>query len=150
MSDIKRQGAWRLHDGACCDGQWDRTAQCSRIKLGMLICTLWVPINTHAGWRQSLSNPACWQRFASTNINEQVCLMLFIPVFAGMTVSKLEGHADFSFAAAWHPGGHLLATGNQDTTTLVGSGAMAHLNTALKSLVVQLTFNEICPEKRKS
>ena len=31
----------------------------------------------------------------------------------GNLVSRLMGHADFSFAAAWHPAGHLLATGNQ-------------------------------------
>jgi WD40 repeat protein len=32
---------------------------------------------------------------------------------------QLGGHRDFSFAAAWHPSGHLLATGNQDSTTRV-------------------------------
>lgn len=32
---------------------------------------------------------------------------------------KLQGHRDYSFAAAWHPVGHLLATGNQDSTTRV-------------------------------
>lgn len=31
----------------------------------------------------------------------------------GKPVATLEGHFDYSFAAAWHPGGHLLATGNQ-------------------------------------
>ncbi|KAJ9530591.1 hypothetical protein QJQ45_014784, partial [Haematococcus lacustris] len=35
------------------------------------------------------------------------------------TVAHLPAHADFSFAAAWHPHGNLLATGNQDTTTVV-------------------------------
>ncbi|CAG9465815.1 unnamed protein product [Pedinophyceae sp. YPF-701] len=34
----------------------------------------------------------------------------------GRTVSELHGHIDYSFAASWHPGGHLLATGNQDGT----------------------------------
>ena len=29
----------------------------------------------------------------------------------GATVARLEAHRDFSFAAAWHPNGHLLATG---------------------------------------
>ena len=37
----------------------------------------------------------------------------------GRPVTRLAGHADYSFAAAWHPGGTLLATGNQDTTTRV-------------------------------
>mmetsp|Transcript_9875 Transcript_9875/g.25381 ORF Transcript_9875/g.25381 Transcript_9875/m.25381 type:complete len:661 (-) Transcript_9875:603-2585(-) len=37
----------------------------------------------------------------------------------GARVSTLAAHADFSFAAAWHPSGQLLATGNQDTTTCV-------------------------------
>ena len=32
---------------------------------------------------------------------------------------RLKGHLDCSFAAAWHPNGHLLATGNQDLTTRV-------------------------------
>ncbi|EFJ44213.1 hypothetical protein VOLCADRAFT_65194 [Volvox carteri f. nagariensis] len=40
-------------------------------------------------------------------------------VHNGADVARLEGHQDFSFAASWHPGGVLLATGNQDTTTLV-------------------------------
>eukprot|EP00271_Cylindrocystis_brebissonii_P011885 TRINITY_DN2988_c0_g2_i1.p1 TRINITY_DN2988_c0_g2~~TRINITY_DN2988_c0_g2_i1.p1 ORF type:complete len:451 (+),score=77.45 TRINITY_DN2988_c0_g2_i1:178-1530(+) len=34
----------------------------------------------------------------------------------GKTVASLQGHADFSFASAWHPDGLLFATGNQDTT----------------------------------
>lgn len=28
----------------------------------------------------------------------------------------LKGHFDFSFASAWHPDGHIFATGNQDKT----------------------------------
>ena len=31
----------------------------------------------------------------------------------GNRVHTLEGHLDYSFAAAWHPSGTLLATGNQ-------------------------------------
>eukprot|EP00775_Hariotina_reticulata_P005629 gene5629-5868_t len=38
---------------------------------------------------------------------------------SGLAVIKLGGHRDFSFAAAWHPAGQLLATGNQDSTTQV-------------------------------
>ena len=34
---------------------------------------------------------------------------------SGKPVAALEGHLDYSFAAAWHPDGHLLATGNQVT-----------------------------------
>jgi hypothetical protein len=34
-------------------------------------------------------------------------------------VARLHGHRDFSFAAAWHPGGVLLASGNQDATALL-------------------------------
>ena len=37
----------------------------------------------------------------------------------GITVARLMAHKDYSFAAAWHPDGHLLATGNQDTTAVV-------------------------------
>ena len=38
---------------------------------------------------------------------------------SGKTIAKLECHQDYSFACAWHPGGILLATGNQDTTAAV-------------------------------
>jgi hypothetical protein len=40
-------------------------------------------------------------------------------LLSGQTVLRLKGHRDFAFAAAWHPHGHLLATGNQDATTMV-------------------------------
>ena len=32
---------------------------------------------------------------------------------SGKPVAALKGHLDYSFAAAWHPEGNLLATGNQ-------------------------------------
>lgn len=31
-------------------------------------------------------------------------------------IATLKGHLDYSFSSAWHPDGHVLATGNQDTT----------------------------------
>ena len=34
---------------------------------------------------------------------------------SGKPVGALKGHLDYSFAAAWHPDGCLLATGNQVT-----------------------------------
>ncbi|XP_072979453.1 uncharacterized WD repeat-containing protein C2A9.03-like [Typha angustifolia] len=34
----------------------------------------------------------------------------------GKAIGTLKGHLDYSFASAWHPDGHILATGNQDTT----------------------------------
>ena len=37
---------------------------------------------------------------------------------SGKLLGELRGHADFSFAAAWHPAGQLLATGNQVSTAL--------------------------------
>jgi len=37
----------------------------------------------------------------------------------GSEVAVLKGHLDYSFASAWHPGGHLFATGNQDMTCRV-------------------------------
>jgi hypothetical protein len=40
-------------------------------------------------------------------------------LLSGQTALRLKGHRDFAFAAAWHPGGTLLATGNQDATTMV-------------------------------
>mmetsp|Transcript_15791 Transcript_15791/g.37365 ORF Transcript_15791/g.37365 Transcript_15791/m.37365 type:complete len:429 (+) Transcript_15791:79-1365(+) len=35
---------------------------------------------------------------------------------SGQRVATLSGHIDYSFACAWHPGGNLFATGNQDKT----------------------------------
>lgn len=32
-------------------------------------------------------------------------------------IATLKGHLDYSFSSAWHPDGHVLATGNQDTTS---------------------------------
>ncbi|KAG1660732.1 hypothetical protein FOA52_003041 [Chlamydomonas sp. UWO 241] len=37
----------------------------------------------------------------------------------GGQVAALTCHRDYSFACAWHPGGNLLATGNQDTSAAV-------------------------------
>jgi WD40 repeat protein len=42
---------------------------------------------------------------------------VFDPSAGGRAALTLRGHLDFSFAAAWHPGGLLVATGNQDRTT---------------------------------
>lgn len=42
---------------------------------------------------------------------------LLLDSSSGKIIGGLKGHLDYSFAAAWHPGGHVLATGNQDTTT---------------------------------
>lgn len=36
---------------------------------------------------------------------------------SGKKVLSLKGHYDYSFAAAWHPDGNIIATGNQDKTT---------------------------------
>ncbi|PRW20425.1 putative WD repeat-containing -like [Chlorella sorokiniana] len=36
---------------------------------------------------------------------------------SGRQVAQLKGHLDYSFAAAWHPDGNVVATGNQDMTT---------------------------------
>lgn len=44
---------------------------------------------------------------------------LLMDAATGRPAARLAGHADYSFAAAWHPGGTLLATGNQDTTARV-------------------------------
>lgn len=35
---------------------------------------------------------------------------------SGQEIATLKGHLDYSFSSAWHPGCHVLATGNQDTT----------------------------------
>lgn len=44
---------------------------------------------------------------------------LLVDPVSGNTVATLHGHYDFSFAAAWHPDGNVVATGNQDLTTRV-------------------------------
>ncbi|KAK8677911.1 hypothetical protein V6N13_143430 [Hibiscus sabdariffa] len=41
---------------------------------------------------------------------------LIIDAQSGKVTSSLKGHLDYSFASAWHPDGHILATGNQDTS----------------------------------
>eukprot|EP00201_Polytomella_parva_P017623 CAMPEP_0175051130 /NCGR_PEP_ID=MMETSP0052_2-20121109/7626_1 /TAXON_ID=51329 ORGANISM="Polytomella parva, Strain SAG 63-3" /NCGR_SAMPLE_ID=MMETSP0052_2 /ASSEMBLY_ACC=CAM_ASM_000194 /LENGTH=553 /DNA_ID=CAMNT_0016315375 /DNA_START=436 /DNA_END=2097 /DNA_ORIENTATION=+ len=44
---------------------------------------------------------------------------LVMDLYNGTTVAGLKDHYDFTFAAAWHPGGVILATGNQDSTTKI-------------------------------
>jgi hypothetical protein len=51
---------------------------------------------------------------------------------SGRRMAKMEGHLDFSFAAAWHPNGCMFATGNQDTTTRIWD--VRHLGQSLAVL----------------
>lgn len=44
---------------------------------------------------------------------------VLVDLSSGKEVAKLRGHLDYSFAAGWHPSGHLIATGNQDSTARV-------------------------------
>ncbi|KAL4333473.1 hypothetical protein GQ457_07G023440 [Hibiscus cannabinus] len=41
---------------------------------------------------------------------------LIVDAQSGKVTSSLKGHLDYSFASDWHPDGHILATGNQDTS----------------------------------
>nr|CAB3495753.1 unnamed protein product [Digitaria exilis] len=41
---------------------------------------------------------------------------LLADAHSGKEISTLRGHVDYSFASAWHPDGHVVATGNQDAT----------------------------------
>ncbi|PIA58264.1 hypothetical protein AQUCO_00500297v1 [Aquilegia coerulea] len=41
---------------------------------------------------------------------------LLVDSNTGKTISPICGHLDFLFASAWHPYGHVFATGNQDKT----------------------------------
>jgi len=44
---------------------------------------------------------------------------LVVDVASNQVVARCEGHRHYSFAADFHPGGHLVATGNQDKTCRV-------------------------------
>ncbi|KAK9664505.1 hypothetical protein RND81_14G047200 [Saponaria officinalis] len=44
---------------------------------------------------------------------------LLIDSQTGKEVASVVGHRDYSFATAWHPDGHVFATGNQDKTCRV-------------------------------
>lgn len=44
---------------------------------------------------------------------------LLVDSRTGKTITTLVGHADFSFASAWHPNGLTFSTGNQDKTCRV-------------------------------
>lgn len=58
------------------------------------------------------------------------CSSLLLDARTGDVVNgSLDGHLDFSFAAAWHPGGVLFATGSQDCTARVWD--VRQLSTAL-------------------
>ena len=59
---------------------------------------------------RSVSSPSS-TRGTSTTVTE--------PLASHEVVAKLTGHYDFSFAAAWHPDGNIVATGNQDLTTRI-------------------------------
>ncbi|PNH07375.1 WD repeat domain-containing protein [Tetrabaena socialis] len=84
-----------------------------------------------AGGEGTLRQLACWPyewavNYATMRPGSHLAAVvgddpatLLTDVHNGVTVARLEGHRDFSFAAAWHPGGTLLATGNQDTTALL-------------------------------
>ena len=44
---------------------------------------------------------------------------LLLDSSSGTKIARLTGHYDYSFAAAWHPDGNIVATGNQDLTTKI-------------------------------
>jgi WD40 repeat protein len=44
---------------------------------------------------------------------------VLLDMTTGQRVGECNKHLDYSFAAAWHPGGNLLTTGNQDKTSRV-------------------------------
>lgn len=50
---------------------------------------------------------------------------VLLDAVTGTTIARLRGHYDYSFAAAWHPDGMIVATGNQDLTTRVYDLRMA-------------------------
>jgi len=65
---------------------------------------------------------------------------------AGGPAVRLLGHEDFNFAAAWHPAGHLVATGGQDLSARVydlrrGGGECAHRLGARMAAIRSLHFS---------
>ncbi|KAK9804828.1 hypothetical protein WJX72_007603 [[Myrmecia] bisecta] len=58
--------------------------------------------------------PTTTQLLAVVGDDPEACL---VDARNSRVAAHLRGHLDYSFAAAWHPDGHLLATGNQDVTT---------------------------------
>jgi len=58
--------------------------------------------------------------------------VLLVDSCSGKTTHSLKGHLDYSFAAAWHPDGQVLATGNQDTTTRLWD--IRHMGSAFATL----------------
>ena len=60
------------------------------------------------------------------------CEALLTDASSGKVVATLRGHLDYSFATAWHPAGHLFATGNQDTTARVWD--MRYLSSSVHTL----------------
>ncbi|OAY51193.1 uncharacterized WD repeat-containing protein C2A9.03 isoform X2 [Manihot esculenta] len=44
---------------------------------------------------------------------------LLVDAHNGKVAASVRGHQDYSFASAWHPDGHVFATGNQDKTCRV-------------------------------
>jgi WD40 repeat protein len=47
------------------------------------------------------------------NLTANSLVLLFLSL---QVIGILKGHSDYSFASAWHPGGVVFATGNQDMT----------------------------------
>lgn len=52
---------------------------------------------------------------------------LLLDATSGETIAELAGHLDFSFAAAWHPGGNMLATANQVSAPVQYSQRRVHV-----------------------
>ena len=74
----------------------------------------------------------------------------------GRRIAKMEGHLDFSFAAAWHPDGNVFATGNQ--TRRRGCGTRGTLGQSLAVLrgrmgaipVVAVQRGRALPRRRRA
>lgn len=72
---------------------------------------------TRFNWAVNFSTLSPCGRVVCTVGDDPVGVL--VDVTSGKEVAQLRGHLDYSFAAGWHPGGHLLATGNQDSTARV-------------------------------
>lgn len=100
-------------------GGWTLLAANNDNKVRILEATSGRPISEIAlGWASNCAATNPQQRNLIAVVGDDKDVHLF-DASTNRAVCALSGHLDWTFAAAWHPVGQLLATGNQDCTTRV-------------------------------